>query len=171
MRKLTTALVVTLALLGIACGSAPKDEVTTGQPAGSGGATAAATKAAPAEMGPKKFAVGQVANLSMANGSTGDVVVNTVKVQGKFIVANVTITCTEGTLTYNVFDWSMIAGDGTKLDPGFAPEVKNGLSSGDLGKGQKITGNTVFQGTAAQAKGAQVQYTATFETLAYWVNP
>lgn len=153
------------AVFVIACSGA-KPTVTDqgGQPA------ANATANAPAA-GPKRFAVGGGASLTLVNGSTADVIVSSVKAQGKYLVASVTVTCTAGSMSYNQFDWSMLAGDGTRLDMGFAPEVKSQLSSGDLGAGQKVTGNVVFQGTAAQAKGAQVQYSVGFDTVAYWVNP
>lgn len=151
-------------VFAVACG-AGQEPVVTGT--GQGGRPANAT----GQAGPKKLTVGTTANLKLASGATADVTVGAVKVQGKYLVAPVTVACTGGTMSYNTFDWSMLAGDGTKLDRGFAPEVKNELSSGDLGTGQKVTGNVVFQGTAEQAKGAQVVYEVGFSTVAYWVNP
>lgn len=164
--KIIAAGLTVMALFVMACGAA-KPTIT-----GQGGQPAANTSGgAGAPAGPKKFAVEQHATLTLANGSTADIVVSSVKVQGKYLVASVTIACTAGSMSYNMFDWAMIAGDGTKLDTGFSPDVKNQLSSGDLGAGQKITGNVVFQGTAAQAKGAQVQFSSGLDTVAYWVNP
>lgn len=171
MRKPTTAVLAFIALALMACGATPKKDTITPGNAGTGAAATAAgagTTAAPA--GPKKFNVTEVGHLSLTDGSTGDVVVNSAKVQGKFIVANVTITCTAGKVSYNPFDWKAIAGDGTTLDFGFG-DVKNTLNSGDLGAGQKITGNVIWEGTAAQLKGAQFQYEQGIDTLAYWVAP
>ncbi|MEV4134056.1 hypothetical protein AB0J72_18030 [Dactylosporangium sp. NPDC049742] len=175
MRKIITGLAATLALFVIACGAAPKSDTVSKAPAvtGSGApaANAAQNTAAAAPEGPKKFAVGEVGVLSMSDGSTGEVVVKSVKLQGKVIVAAVSITCKTGSMDYNTFHWSMLAGDGTKLDTGFDIGVKNQLNSGTIGAGQTVTGNLVFEGSAAQTKGAQVQFAPAFETLAYWVNP
>ncbi|GGM27876.1 DUF4352 domain-containing protein [Dactylosporangium sucinum] len=175
MRKIVTGLAAALALFVIACGAAPKSDTVSKAPAATGSgapvAGAAADTKAAAPEGPKKFAVGEVGVLSMANGSTGEVVVKSVKLQGKVIVVSVSITCKAGSIDYNTFDWSMLAGDGTKLDTGFSIDVKNQLHSGTIGAGQSVTGNLVFEGTAAQMKGAQVQFSPSFDTLAYWVNP
>lgn len=170
MRKTAALTAATIASFLIACGSTPGKEDTVA-PAAQGTGTAAAaaggkTDAAPA--GPAKFAVGAPGTLSLADGSAATVVVSTAKIQGKFIVAAVTITCTAGAVKYNEFDWTALAGDGTKLDQGFSIDVKNQLDSGDLGVGQKVTGNLVFDGTAAQLKGAQFQFSPGFKTLAYW---
>lgn len=175
MRKIVIGLAATLALFVIACGAAPKSDTVSKAPASTGtgapvsGAVADTPAAAPE--GPKKFAVGEVGDLSMSDGSTGAVVVKSVKMQGKVIVANVSITCKTGSMDYNQFHWSMLAGDGTKLDSGFDIGVKNQLHSGTIGAGQAVAGNLVFEGTAAQMKGAQVQFSPSFEALAYWVNP
>ncbi|MEU0559374.1 hypothetical protein [Dactylosporangium sp. NPDC006015] len=175
MRKIVTGLAAALALFVLACGAAPKSDTISKAPAatGSGAPVADAGKDTPAAApeGPKKLAVGEVGVLSMSDGSTGEVVVKSVKMQGKVIVAAVSITCKTGKMDYNQFHWSMLAGDGTKLDSGFDIGVKNQLHSGDIGAGQTAAGNLVFEGTAAQLKGAQVQFAPSFETLAYWVNP
>lgn len=172
-RLIITGLAGILAVFVIACGSKPEDPKTvTPAAAGSAGAVSAAAAAggADTQAGPQKLTVGQPGNLQTRDGS-GTVTVASVKVQGKSIVAAVTITCTAGQVSYNPFDWAALAGDGTKLDVAFDVNVKNQLSSGQIGAGQKITGNLVFEGTAAQAKGAQIQLTVGFETAAYWVNP
>jgi hypothetical protein len=176
VRKSTIPIVVALVAFLIACGGTPSKKNTITSAGDSTGAVAAATGAAgktdnvPA--GPTKFKVTEVGKLTLSDGSSGDVVVNTVKMQGKVIVANVTITCTAGVMKYNALvDWSALAGDGTKLDSSFDMNVKNTLSVGELGVGQKATGNVVFEGTAAQMKGVQLQYSPNFQTLAYWVAP
>ncbi len=87
------------------------------------------------------------------------------------IVASVSITCKAGSIDYNPFHWSMLAADGTKFDSGFNVDVKNQLHPGTIGAGQTVTGNLVFEGTAAQLKGEQVQFAPSFEAIAYWVNP
>jgi hypothetical protein len=176
MRKIVTALAAALALFAIACSAAPKSDTVSKTPAAAGtGAPAtdaeSTTTPATAPEGPKKFAVGETGVLSMSDGSTGEVAVKSVKVQGKVIVVAVSITCKTGSIEYNQFHWSMLAGDGTKLDSGFNIDVKNQLHSGDLGAGQKVAGNLVYEGTAAQIKGAQVQFAPSFDTIAYWVNP
>ncbi|MGI5243262.1 DUF4352 domain-containing protein [Dactylosporangium sp. CA-139066] len=174
MRKIIAGTAAGLSLFVIACGAAPKDDTISKAPAASGtGASAAgaADTQAAAPQGPKKFAVGEVGALSLSSGSMGEVVVKSVKMQGKVIVVSVSITCKAGSIEYNPFHWSMLAGDGTKLDSGFDIDVKNQLHSGTIGAGQTVTGNIVFEGAAAQLKGAQVQFAPSFETLAYWVNP
>ncbi|WP_432831006.1 hypothetical protein [Dactylosporangium sp. CA-092794] len=168
MRKIVIGLAAALSLFVIACAT-PKNDTVSKPPAASGTNAPAAPAGAPE--GPKKFTVGEVGALSMSDGSTGEVTVKSVKVQGKVIVVAVSITCKTGKMDYNPFHWSMLAGDGTKLDTGFDVGVKNQLSSGDLGAGQTVTGNLVFEGTTAQTKGAQIQFAPAFETLAYWVNP
>lgn len=172
-KKIITAASVICALLLIGCGAASKeDTIQPAAPAGSGsgvvGAVAATTGAA-APAGPTKFKAGEVGTLALANGSTADVVVNTAKIQGAAIVVSVTITCKAGSIDYNVFDWSMLSGDGTKLDVGFEVGVKNQLSSGTIAAPQRVTGNLVFEGTKAQMAGGQVQFAPNFKIVAYWV--
>lgn len=155
------------ALLAVACGAKPTVTRQDGKPAANATGNASLGEAD----GPKRFNVGETANVDRAGG-VADIVVTSIKAQsGKYLVASVTITCKSGTVSYNMFDWSMLAGDGTKLDRGFAPEVKNELASGDLGPGQKVIGNLVFQGTAAQLEGAQAMYEVGTGTVAYWVSP
>lgn len=161
---ITAGLALAVALTATACGPSPTATGQGGRPA----ASATTKKAAGA---PQRFDVGQHAIMTFANGDAADVVVNSVKVQGKLLIVTVTVTCTAGSMSYNTFDWSMLAGDGTKIDREATPDVKNQLASGDLAPGQKVTGTIVFQGTAEQAKGAQVQYSVGLETSAYWVNP
>jgi hypothetical protein len=173
LRKIVAGLAGALALFVMACAT-PKGDTVSKAPAVTGSgptAGAPANTAAAAPEGPKKFAVGEVGVLSMSDGSTGEITVKSAKVQGKVIVVTVSITCKTGKTSYNPFHWSMLAGDGTKLDTGFDIGVKNQLSSGDIGAGQTVAGNLVFEGSAAQLKGAQIQYAPAFETLAYWVNP
>lgn len=169
MRKIIISAAAALALATvIACSSAPGDKVTsTGQGEHPATAGAAATQNLPA--GPKKFNVGEHATLTLGNGSTADIVVTSVKVQGKSIVATISMQCTSGTVPYNQFDWSATAADGTKLDSAFDPDVKNGLSSGDLASSQKVMGTVAFEGNTA--KGVTVTYSGGFSALAYWVNP
>lgn len=162
-KKIIAGVLAFAALFAIACGAKP---TITG-----GGQGNPAANAGKAPAGPQKFTVGQKANLTLANGTVAEVTVSSVKAQGKHLVVSVTVACISGAITYNLFDWSTLAGDGTKLDAGFDPDVPNQLSSGGLGAGQKVTGNIIFQGTAAQAKGAQVQFTVGLDTIAYWVNP
>jgi hypothetical protein len=168
MRKATTILLSLAAVLAIGCGAAPKKENTV-TPASAGASAATAATTAGAAAGPTRLNVGQAGNVTTRDG-TGTAVVSKVAVQGKSIVATVTISCTTGQMDYNPFDWAMLAGDGTSLEAAFDPEVKNLLHSGTIGAGQKVTGAVPFQGTAAQAKGAQVQLSIGFETSAYWVN-
>lgn len=170
MRKIiiTAAAVITAALV-LACGagnSGPKFNGIDETPEAVN-AQSQAAKGAP--QGPKKFAVGEHGQLTLGDGSTADVVVSSVKVQGKSVVATITIKCTAGSITYNEFDWSATDADGTKLDPAFDPSVKNGLSHGDLGAGQTVSGTSAFEGSTA--KGVSVMYAPSFSTLAYWVNP
>lgn len=174
MRKVLIGLFSVLAAFLLACGGTGNDTTVTAAPTSSGtgggviGGVVATTAAAPA--GPVQLAVGQTAQLSMADGSAATVVVSTVKVQGGFIVVSVTMTCTAGTVKYNMFDWKMLAGDGTTLDVGFSIDVKNQLQSGDLGPTNKVTGNLVYEGTSAQAKGALVQFAPGFKVIASWKN-
>lgn len=161
MRKIIIVVAAALAIAtGVACGAKPN--VTSGSGQGQ-------TQQPAGQQGPKKFAIGEHAQITLANGATEDIVVNSFKAQGGILVANVTIQCTSGSVDYNPFDWSATAGDSTKLDidPGF--DVRNLLHSGTLAAGQKISGNLAFKGTAEQLNGASVTYTAGITTMAYWV--
>ena len=174
MRKSTIALAAVVAAFLLGCGATPeKKDTVTPVLNGSGTPAAAATgSTGNAPAGPKKLKVNEVGALSLGDGSTGEITVTSVKVQGKSIVANVTIKCTGGAMKYNMFDWKAIAGDGTTLNSGFDIGVKNQLNSGDIGPGQTVKGNLVFEGTAAQAKGAQILFDPGLSgTLAYWVAP
>jgi hypothetical protein len=170
---LITLLAAPLAALVIACGASTGSNnagpVTAATAGASDAPAAAATEAAAAQGGPLKLKVGEPGNLKTDAGA-GTVTVTSVKVQGKSIVVAVSYTCTSGKVDYNPFYWSAIAGDGTKLDNGFDIDVKNQLSSGSIGAGQKIGGNLVYEGNAAQAKGMQIQLSVGFETAAYWTN-
>lgn len=170
MRKLIITVIAVLAVAtGGACSLAKQDKVT-GAGQGEHPATAGAAATANLPAGPKKFDVGQHATLTLGNGSTADIVVSKVQVQGKSVVATVTIQCTSGEVAYNAFDWTATAADGTKLDVAFDVDVKNALHSGDLGSGQKVTGTLSYEGTSA--KGVTVTFMSGLSgALAYWVNP
>lgn len=173
MRKSTITIIAVVATFLIACGATPKNDTITPAAEGTGAAaaTGAPAKTDDAPAGPKKFTVGQVGALTLGDGSTGEVTVVSVKFQGKSVVANVTVKCVTGKMSYNPFDWKALAGDGTVLNSTFDMDVKNQLSSGDIGAGQQVKGNVTFEGTAAQVKGAQIQYAPSLDTIAYWVAP
>jgi hypothetical protein len=166
MRKILFALLgAGLAALIIACGAAPK----VGKGSQADGPVAATGQAEKA--GPQGFKVGEHATLTLGSGSTADLVVESVKVQGKSLVAKVTVTCKTGSVNYNMFDWSAVAGDGTKLDLGSDVNVTSELSSGTLAAGQKVTGNVQFAGGQAQLHGARIVYGGFSGDLAYWTVP
>ena len=164
MRKAIVAIAALMALFVIACGSTSPTIKEGGTSSTAGGA-----KNVPA--GPKKFALGEDAVLTLANGSTATIQVKSVAFQGGNIVASVSVQATSGAIDYNRFDWSATAGDGTSLDISIGNGVKNVFASGTLAAGQKYTGNLVYAGTAAQVKGSNWTYTNGLTTLAYWVAP
>jgi hypothetical protein len=170
MRKILFALLgAGLAALIIACGSGGP---TIGKGSDPQGPVAATGQAEKAVTGPQGFKVGEHATLTLGSGSTADLIVESVKVQGKSIVAKVTVTCKTGSVNYNMFDWTAVAGDGTKLDLGSDIDVTNELHSGTLAAGQKVTGAVQFAGGQAQLHGARIVYSGGFSgDLAYWTVP
>lgn len=171
MRKiLFTVLGASLAALILACGAAPKVSSGGGQEQPVAAASQAAQGAKP-PAGPQGFKVGEHATLTLGNGSTADLIVESVKVQGKSLVAKVTVTCKTGSVEYNQFDWTMVAGDGSKLDLGSDFNITGELHSGTLAAGQKVTGVVQFAGGQAQLHGGRVIYGGFSGDLAYWTVP
>lgn len=174
---ISVAASVTAALV-LACGSTGDGDTATKATAAAGASGSVVGGAVDngAPKGALRLKVAEHATVSFADGSTGDVVVNSIKAQGTkaqetFLVVNVTMLCTAGKISYNPFYWSMTAGDGTKLDMGIGGGVANQMHSGELSAQQKITGNLVFEGVVAQAAKAELTLSSPLgAALAYWVN-
>jgi hypothetical protein len=170
MRKIIAVLAVLAALSVVAACAKPADRVDRGDnPPQQNVTPVPIAPPTPVRPGPKRFAVGEHARLTLSDGSTADIVVSAIKVQGRSIVATVTYQCTAGVVSYNGLDWSARAADGTELDQAFDMGVKNQLSTGELAAGQKVTGTIPFTGSSAT--GVTVTFSPTVSPLAYWVNP
>lgn len=165
MRKILLTLGgVAALLLALACGG-------TGPTVTGGGEAAKPAATAAKAAGPKGFKVGQHATLTLANGSSADIVVESVKPRTTVFVATITIQCTAGSMDYNPYEWSMVDGDGLTLDSGVDINVTNELHSGTLAAGQKVTGVVQWAGAGHKLTGGRVVYGQLVGDLAYWTIP
>jgi hypothetical protein len=178
-----TIAVVSLAVVGalgaLACSSGGTTVSSKAPAVSSGSSGAAAAAAAGKPAGPKGFALGQTGTVSRDGADVATVTVADARTANDYqgrpaIVLTVTVTASAnlaGSYSYNEFDFSARAGDGTTLDQAVLDDGPAELHSGDLAAGQTAKGAIMFVLGSAKASGVTVTYAPGFDTLAFWTVP